>query len=148
MEINLPPLRERVDDLPLLVNHFSSLFNKRFKKNIQGVSREALEVLMEYHWPGNIRELEHAIERAFILCQDSLISVDHLPDELKSYEIFANIQNNKPQKADGPDQAQVILDALVKAQWNKTKAASILGISRRTMYRKIQQYNLDIKVSN
>lgn len=147
MEINIPPLRERIDDLPLLVNHFCTLFNKQFKKNIQGVSGEALRILMEYYWPGNIRELEHAIERAYILCQDNHISIDHLPDELKSNEGPGVNKNINPPKEE-PDQAQVILDALVKAQWNKTKAASILGISRRTMYRKIQQYNLDSKISN
>gem|GEM_PF-6245753 len=82
MEIALPPLRERMEDVPLLASHFCSLFNQRFGKEIEGFSKDALAKLMNYSWPGNIRELEHAIERAFVLCSKKMITPEHLPAEI------------------------------------------------------------------
>ena len=141
VEVSLPPLRERLEDLPLLVDHFCHSFNERFKKNIEGISSEALSALMNYPWPGNVRELEHVMEHAFVLCHGRVITLEHLPLEIRDYERTEKITIPKIQGRE-PKQVQEILNALNKARWNKTKAARMLGISRRTVHRKIQFYQL------
>jgi len=138
VEITLPPLRERREDIPLLINHFRNLFNKSFKKNIDGTSDEVLKTFMSYPWSGNVRELEHAIEHAFVLCHDKTILVDHLPTEIKEY---AKIKSPAPEK-NSNDDSKDILQALNQTGWNKAKAARLLGIDRRTIYRKIDKYKL------
>ncbi len=145
VEIPLPPLRKRLKDVPLLVDHFCSIFNKSFPKDIEGVSSDVLTYFMDYPWPGNVRELEHAIECAFVLCHERVITLEHLPPEIRNYK--------RPTRAtvpdihsDKPEEAQNILDALNKALWNKTRAAHLLGISRQTLYRKIYEYEILKKV--
>ena len=86
VEVSLPPLRERLEDLPLLVDHFCRSFNERFKKNIEGISSEVLGRFMDYPWPGNVRELEHVMEHAFVLCRGGAITLEHLPPEIRDYE--------------------------------------------------------------
>jgi transcriptional regulator with PAS, ATPase and Fis domain len=83
IEIALPPLREKREDIPLLVDHFFKVFNKSFKKNIQSLSDEVAGKFMDYPWPGNVRELEHAMEHAFVLCRGRTIEMDHLPSDIK-----------------------------------------------------------------
>jgi len=97
---------------------------------------------MDYPWPGNIRELEHVIEHAFVLCRGGVITLEHLPSEIRDYERIEKIAIPKiPVK--GPRQDQEILNALNKTGWNKAKAARQLGISRRTIYRKISKHKFD-----
>jgi two-component system response regulator HydG len=141
LEIELPPLRERREDIPLLINHFVTLFNKSYKKNIEGISQEALKIFMDYSWPGNVRELQHAIEHAFVLCSGPTITLEHLPAEIRDYsppEIVAPAERTKISALQTPD----ILAALIKTGWNKAKAARLLGISRPTLYQLIQIHNL------
>lgn len=138
MQIELPPLRERLEDVPLLVNHFCDLFNRSFEKRIDGISDEVLRTFMGYPWPGNIRELEHAIEHAFVLCRDRTITVDHVPSEIKEY---TEIKKATPGK-NSIEAPQVIVEALNKTGWNKARAARLLGISRQTLYRKIDKHRL------
>lgn len=138
IEIALPPLRERSEDIPLLVDHFCDLFNKKFKKTINGVSNEVLNTFMNYPWPGNVRQLEHTIEHAFVVCPDRAIMAEHLPSEIREYSRITSHVSVKRQV----NEPQEILRALNKTDWNKAKAARLLGISRRTIYRKIAQYNL------
>jgi PAS domain S-box-containing protein len=140
VEIALPPLRDRLEDLPLLVDHFCRSFNGRFKKNIEGITNEVLKKFMDYPWPGNVRELEHVMEHAFVLCHGGVITLEHLPSEIRDYERTEKILIPKTH-AKEPKQAQEILDALNKTGWNKAKAARILGIGRRTIYRKINLYH-------
>lgn len=144
VELNLPPLRERLEDLPLLIDHFLGIFNKRFHKNIEGLSNEVLNKFMTYAWPGNIRELEHVIEHAFILCHGNTITLDHLPGEI------SRPKDNRPTDTDRDRrrsvQADRIVDALKTAGGNKAKAARNLGINRRTLYRLIEKYKLDIAI--
>lgn len=138
MRVILPPLRDRRDDIPLLVNYFLKKFNNKFNKQIMSVSKDVEKTFMEYPWPGNIRELEHALEHAFILCRQSTITMDHLPPELKTFTV-----NESSLPGNGEvDDPQTILEALEKSAWNKTKAASLLGISRRSIYRKIKEHNI------
>jgi transcriptional regulator with PAS, ATPase and Fis domain len=138
IEIALPPLREKSEDIPLLVDHFCDLFNKKFKKTINGVSNEVLNTFMNYPWPGNVRQLEHTIEHAFVVCPDRAIMAEHLPSEIREYSRITSHVSVKRQV----NEPQEILRALNKTDWNKAKAARLLGISRRTIYRKIAQYNL------
>jgi two-component system response regulator HydG len=141
LEIELPPLRERREDIPLLINHFVTLFNKSYKKSIEGISQEALKIFMDYSWPGNVRELQHAIEHAFVLCNGPTITLEHLPAEIRDYsppEVVAAAERTKTSALQTPD----ILEALIKTGWNKAKTARLLGISRPTLYQLIQLHNL------
>ena len=138
MKISLPPLRERREDIPLLVEYFIKKFNDKFNKEINAVSTDVQKCFMDYAWPGNVRELEHTVEHSFILCQQSIITLDHLPPEIEPFTADeAELQGNG-----NIDDPQVIIQALEKAAWNKTRAASLLGISRRSIYRKIKEYNI------
>jgi two-component system response regulator HydG len=141
LEIALPPLRERREDIPLLINHFLTLFNKSYRKSIEGISQDALKIFMIYPWPGNVRELKHAIEHAFVLCNSPTITLEHLPAEIKDYS-----PKEAPAPADRPKisslQPPDILQALVKTGWNKAKAARLLGISRPTLYQLINLHKL------
>ena len=138
VEIKLPPLRERLEDIPLLANHFCRLLNKRFKKNIEGISDDVLKSFMDYPWPGNIRELEHALERAFVLCRGRSIGITHLSSEIKEHYTTKKKITKKGRNRSHED----IIEALKKTDWNKAKAARILGIDRSTLYRRIKKYNL------
>ncbi len=140
IEIALPPLRERTEDIPLLVDHFCKRFNDMFNKSIEGVSAEVLRCFMNYPWPGNVRELRHCLERAFILCRDRTILVEHLPPELRlKVEKRGPVRSRKT--ASTP---QYILEVLNRTNWNKPEAARLLGIHRATLYRNITKYNLQV----
>jgi PAS domain S-box-containing protein len=138
VEIALPPLRERDEDIPLLVDHFCGHFNKQFQKHILGVSDSVLNLFMNYPWPGNVRELKHALEHAFVVCRGHRIEVEHVPQELREF----TVSQTRPQEVPLPDEAETIRQALHKTGWNKAKAARLLGIPRRTFYRKIEKYHL------
>lgn len=144
VEVPLPPLRERLEDIPLLVEHFCNVFNKSFNKGIEGLSDEVLRAFMNYRWPGNVRELEHSIEHAFVLCRGPIISLEHIPAEIREYSgIRKWIREKRPVEGSG-----AILTVLEKTDWNKAKAARILGIDRSTLYRKIKKYKLSQPVQN
>jgi len=141
MEITLPSLSERLEDLPLLVDHFCQIFNRRFKKSIDGVASNVLSRFMSYAWQGNVRELEHVLEHAFVLCDGPVINIEHLPPEIREYA-QADSASRLPKFPNKPIEAQEVLAALEKTRWNKTKAAKLLGIDRRTIHRKIKKHNL------
>jgi len=140
MDIAIPSLCERREDIPLLADHFLSIFNKRLKKHIHGLSNEVINAFMNYSWPGNIRELEHAMEHGFVLCQGKIMMLNHLPVEIKEH-----LSKAKPVHLEKTTvNKDKVLQALNKTDWNKAKAARLLGIGRRTIYRKIEEY----KISN
>lgn len=139
VELQMPPLRERLEDLPLLEDHFVNKFNKKFNKSIVGLDQEAQKVFMNYPWPGNIRELEHAFEHAFIVCRDGFIGLDDLPPALREYS-KNRMAFNRHNKA---NERELIINTLEETAWNKQKAARRLGISRTTLYRKIKKYRID-----
>jgi DNA-binding NtrC family response regulator len=118
------------------VHHFLERFNKKFNKHIVDISDDVKNIFMTYNWPGNVRELEHTLEYACIRCHQSIIEVDHLPQELTHLDQFYSLRDK------AVDESARILHALNKAGWNKSKAARMLGISVRTIYRKIEQFNL------
>ena len=141
MEVKLPPLRERREDIPLLVSHFIQKFNRKLTKQIKTISEEALRGLTSHDWPGNVRELENVIERAFVLCHQSTITLEHLSDELTS-KSRSSISGAFPIQED--EEVSSILSALDKTAGNKSRAARLLGLSRKTIYRKIEKYNLQV----
>ena len=134
----LPPLRERRSDIPLLVDFFVQRFNERFQRAIGGVSDEVMRFFMSYEWPGNVRELEHVMEHAFILCPGTLILSEHLPPDLSPHVPGAGSRHLREDE----NEADTIRQALEKCGWNKAKAARLLGISRRTIYRKIEELDI------
>ena len=136
VEVPLPPLRERMEDLPLLVDHFRQIFNEKFSKHIDGVTGDVLGRFMQYSWPGNIRELEHAIEHAFILCRGQMISPEHLPAAISD---SIETEKSKAKTLRFPARTTARDDILQKTGGNKTEAARLLGINRRTVYRKIHK---------
>jgi DNA-binding NtrC family response regulator len=141
VEICVPPLRERKEDIPSLIGYFVKKFNKKINKNILSISSDVQKVFMDYSWPGNVRELEHALEHAFILCHQKTITLKHLPP------VFENFTTAKAHffKNMGVDEKQMIVQALEKTAGNKTMAARLLGISRRNIYRKIKDYKIEMK---
>ncbi len=137
--LELPALRDRLEDLHLLVTHFIKRYNDKFDREILGVSDNVIEVFRVYDWPGNIRELEHVIERAIILCKSNIISVNDLPDAVlhdPRHVATATSALTYP-SSETTRQPLTIEEALVKAGGNKTRAAKLMGISRWTLYRKL-----------
>ena len=136
--IDLPPLRERKEDIPLLSADFLRRFSKKIGKDINDFSKEALELMMQYNWPGNIRELENVIERAVVFCKDDTISIGDLPSKLlREAESVANEQFTLQEV-----ERELIFKTLTNCRWNKHQTAKKLGIDRGTLYGKIKRYGL------
>ncbi|MEW6210849.1 MAG: sigma 54-interacting transcriptional regulator [Acidobacteriota bacterium] len=143
--IKLPALRERREDIPLLALQFLEAFRKRSNKNITGITQEALSRLRRYDWPGNVRELENAIERAVIIAQGQMITVDDLPDSVRASAVEEDDSRKSVKIEIGAKMEEVerrmIRETLAFTKGDKTRAAQILGIGRKTLYRKLQQYD-------
>ncbi|MBW2558279.1 MAG: sigma 54-interacting transcriptional regulator [Deltaproteobacteria bacterium] len=143
IRLELPPLRERKEDIPLLTDHFIKTFCSVQNKAIEGITDQALACLMSYDYPGNIRELENIIERSFILCKSKMIMPSHLPEPVCGPGVLSHpesmgITNLK-------DMEGVFLtNALRKNNWNRLKTARELGIHKSTLFRKIKSLGLDI----
>jgi PAS domain S-box-containing protein len=138
-EVSLPPLRERLEDLPLLVEHFRQLFNQTYKKQVEGILPEVMALFRGYAWPGNVRELKHVMEHAFVQCRGAVIQPGDLPADLR--QVAAETAATGGRKKDFS--RQEVLQALNRTDWNKAKAARALGISRPTLYRLLAEYDLD-----
>lgn len=143
MRVELPPLRRRKEDIPFLVEQFVARFNGLQQKSIQGIAVEALSLLMAYDWPGNIRELENVIERAFILCNEGLIGISHLPGELTAHELTAGVDADVRFAHDILD-AQAIRAALERNAFNRLAAARELGIHKTTLFRRIKKLGIPL----
>jgi DNA-binding NtrC family response regulator len=138
IEIHIPPLRERGDDIVLLAEHFLQKYAHKYKKQIQGLSREAKQKLLRYSWPGNVRELQHAIERAVILAQFGWLRPDDFmltpqPEKKSLLDETLNLEELE---------LKAIQRAMKKAVGNVSNAAELLGITRYTLYRKLQKLGL------
>jgi DNA-binding NtrC family response regulator len=140
VEINIPPLRERKEDVPLLCNHFLNIYLKKYNKELKEISSGALNKLVDYQWPGNVRELQHAIERAVIMTEaevlhptDFLLSTHERPTEQQI--IFPNYHIEDAEK-------MLIIKAIGKHNGNITKAARDLGLTRASLYRRLEKYGL------
>ena len=152
--ISLPPLRERTDDIPLLVAHFVERFRKETGKPITGVTPDAMSALLDYAWPGNVRELENAIEHAFVRCTGTEIALAHLPREVRGTPRPPQAGSERgvpgPEGAPGQEvpipaessERKRIIQALNETGWNRAEAARRLGLSRVSLWRKIRQYGI------
>jgi two-component system response regulator HydG len=142
--LHLPPLRERPMDIPTLAEHFLKRYCDKNRKDIRSFESEALEALLAYAWPGNIRELENAIERAVILCLEEQISLQHLPVQVRqSYEDNAERPFAiRPGLTLKDMEKELILSTLSQTENNRTRAAEILGITRQTLQNKLKEYGL------
>lgn len=154
-KIQLPPLRHRGDDIMEFTQFFIEKANKEFNKNIEGVDETAKELIYKYPWEGNIRELQNVINRAVLLTHSSKISIDAFPEEIRFFvQTAANTnipvaeQNiTELKEATEVTEKNIISDALAKSNYNKSKAAKILNIDRKTLYNKIKEYNLETDMS-
>ena len=135
--VQLPALRQRREDLPLLVRAFLAAHRASTGKEVHTVSDEAMALLLEYHWPGNVRELRNALEFAVIHCRGSAIQPDDLPPELFQPSPKPLIEES------GADEAERIVAAIKWARGNRTRAATLLGLSRATLYRRLKELGLD-----
>ncbi len=143
VKINLPSLLKRREDIPLLVNYFIERFNGRMGKSITGVSANVMELLMQYDYPGNVRELENIIEHCCVMCQSIEINLKHLPPELPL--MSKEVQRESPKGTLPPfkeAERKLILDTLERNNWSKLKSAQELNLHRATLYRKMKKYNL------
>jgi transcriptional regulator with PAS, ATPase and Fis domain len=136
IEIELPPLRERVDDLPALTEHFIGLYARKYRMPGKTVGRDAMQALRSHHWPGNIRELSHVIERTFILTEDDEITAANL-------QIGAAVESLRPVSLNlEENERRLVEQALEQARGNVSRAADALGITRAALYRRIGKFGL------
>jgi len=142
--IVLPPLRKRKQDIPYLVKYFRSLFNLELNKNIKDISPAALQILKQYSWPGNIRELRNVLLRAVLSAEDTL-DVHHLPAELTQNKLGSETITFRSGTPLSEVEKIMILQTLQAVKGNKLKAAEILGITRRSLYNKLETYQIEAK---
>jgi len=139
--INLPPLRDRKDDILLLLSHYLAFFNKENGKNIEGYTAPAVDLLCGYSWPGNVRELRNLVERMVVLSRKKVLDLSDIPASIREQTIPADMRVDGDLTLEEMEK-QMIIQALEKNGGNRTKAAERLGMSRRTLHRKINRYNL------
>ncbi|HHV61179.1 MAG TPA: sigma-54-dependent Fis family transcriptional regulator [Firmicutes bacterium] len=150
IRIFMPPLRERMEDIPLLVDYFLKEFCALHQKHVTQVAPDAMKALMSYRWPGNIRELRNVIERGVVLATGDLVTVDLLPEEITTscpdgrrhrFEHGKTLKDVVDEVVEEVER-EVILDALSKCGWRQAKVAGLLGISEKTLYNKMQKYHI------
>ncbi|MCX6137164.1 MAG: sigma-54 dependent transcriptional regulator [Ignavibacteriales bacterium] len=148
VEIHLPSLTERADDLPLLINHFIELYRNQMGKNIKGVTNQAMNVLMHYQWKGEVRELQNVIERAIIFCDSDYIDVQHLPDYMHTLSNEPGLEPSfgaSLKDATKNFMRRHILQVLQRHVSDKEAAAKELGISLSSLYRKMDELHIPVK---
>ncbi|MBL1217522.1 MAG: sigma-54-dependent Fis family transcriptional regulator [Planctomycetes bacterium] len=158
VRIELPPLRERVLDIPLLAEHFLAKYNRELKRHIAGFSEEAMSALQQYAFPGNVRELENAVQRAVVLCRQGVIDTADLPPNVTNEGPDQGMMNQidghaaagtvwhpgrSLQDTMSSLESDIILLALEEHEWNRQRTAAALGIDRTTLYKKMKQYGLN-----
>ena len=144
VNLNLPPLRDRKEDIPMLVKHFILKFNRLRGRDITGISHDALKLILLHDYPGNIRELENIIEHAFVLCNEGQIEVHCLPDKFSASLSRQATAHVKIDEALHSVETQVIIDALKRNKYNRLKTARYLGIHKSTLFRKIKKLGIDL----
>jgi two-component system response regulator HydG len=141
--IHLPPLRERLEDLPLLVDHFITRLRQRSGKAISGLAREAMGILQDHPWPGNVRELKGALEYSFVVAESGLIDPSHLPPKLSSRDVPSKTSLAAGAALDS-DEKTALVNALRQVHGNQSQAAALLGVSRVTVWHRMKKYGIDV----
>jgi DNA-binding NtrC family response regulator len=150
IRIHIPPLRERIDDIPLLIQHFLGELNQKYNRGIQGLTPVAMDVLQSYAWPGNVRELQNVTERTYYMANPPLIKPTDLPSNLNRNN-HSNQSNDKWENLDYRDakeraiadfERNYLLYHLDRQEWNISRTAENCGMDRRTLHRLIKRYDL------
>jgi len=141
VQLEIPPLRERRDDIPLLAENFLNEFAKRRNAERKGLSEDALQALCEYDWPGNVRELENALERAVAMTQGAAITADVLPSRVTERQPVPLVSGQRPANPPLEIIERAYIEWVLRAEGgNKTRAAEVLGIDPSTLYRKLARF--------
>jgi len=143
INIQIPPLRERLEDLPLLIEHFVQKLRTKRNRDIRRVSKDVLRLLRGYDFPGNVRELENAIEHAFVICEGNVIETEHLPERILKAARKADNDHRTPFNGNSSEEA-IIREALVRNKGSRIKTARELGMDRTTLWRKMSKYNVSL----
>ncbi len=142
--IHLPPLRERLDDLPLLVNTFIQRLRKRTGRNITGLTSEAMGRFVRYPWPGNVRELKSALEYGFVIAEGEFIGLEYLPAQLVSDTPPVLAARPSAQPAE-PSEKAALVEALRETRGNQSAAARLLGVSRVTVWNRMRKHGINVE---
>ena len=152
-----PPLRERMGDIPLLLNHYLQEFTSQTAKKVTGFTDQAVQTMQRYSWPGNVRELVNVVERAVVLCKRTIIGVEDLPDVVKKSfqgttnangDIIETTTRSSPtnlKSALADPERQILMEALEMNGWNRQNTAAMLGINRTTLYKKMKKFDIDFE---
>jgi len=141
--IRVPALRNRSEDLPLFIDHFIRQSNTELSKTIEGVSPQAMAVFRTYKWPGNLRELKNTIKRAVLLAKGPFIEMDNIPEEMRQTPVAPVKQEKELRAMNEANEKELIIKTLKEVKYNKSKAAGILNIDRKTLYMKIARYGIE-----
>jgi two-component system response regulator AtoC len=147
IRIHVPPLRERREDIPQLIDHFLERYNTAFGRHVQRLTPAALAILRRYHWPGNVRELENAIERLVAISPKSIPDVEDLPFDLlttEQHKVVPDrmVRHHDLRQARAEFERHYILQVLEQCRWNQTEAAKVLGIHRNTLLGKMEMHHI------
>ncbi len=159
VQIKMPPLRDRLGDIPLLANLFLRKLSKETGRNVTGFSADSMAMMQRYDWPGNVRELENAVERAVVLCKKPQIETDDLPDSIRQHPTTPGLTQASASSVDllppmpleramELPERRIIECALMRNNWNRQATATELDINRTTLYKKMRKYRLDVGESN
>src|SRR5207248_3183797 len=143
--IFMPPLRERKSDVLLLADHFLEKFSREHGKTIKRISTPAIDMLASYHWPGNVREMENALERAVLMCEGQVVHAHHLPPSLQTAEASGTVTRVSLVDAVVAYEKDLIQDALKTTRGNRAKAARLLDATERILNYKIKKYVIDVR---
>ena len=148
ISVTQPPLRERIGDIPLLVDHYLKEFNSQTGKEVRQFNEAAMQILQRYAWPGNVRELLNVVERAVVLSKSDVVTVNDLPEHLRQDQFETRLGVNRLEgnsdlkSALANPERQIIIDALEQNGWNRQETAKLLGINRTTLYKKMKKYKI------
>jgi len=146
--ITIPPLRQRKEDIPLLISHFIRIMNKKTGKHVLDTSRKVMRTLIDHNWPGNVRELENAIEHAFVLCKNDRLELKDLPIEIRQMDTGQTIKGTKatdqPSKKMGLNK-ESLLELLMDCDWNKAEAGRRAGVSRTAIWKYMKKWNIPLQ---
>ena len=138
VNIKLPPLRERKEDIPFLINFFIDKFNQKYKMKVKGISQRAMNLLMDYEWSGNVRELENTIESILVIHSPEVIDLPHLSPEISEYKEKPEVISIKIGTRLEEVEKELLIQTLKATKGNKRRAAELLGINVRTIHRKME----------